>query len=88
MSFTPTFSVNFMCSSVQYSECLEEDFFCASSIIVAVSYFGGKLQTPATIFQQLSITFHIINKGLAFNRIWIASSTKEKFWITAVLHLF
>jgi hypothetical protein len=39
ISFTATISVNFRCSSVQYSECLEEDIFlhkfyyCGSSLL-------------------------------------------------------
>jgi hypothetical protein len=61
-------------------------FFCAISI-VAAPYFGGELQTSATIFRQVSIIFHNnlnlhYKKLLLFNRIWIPSLYKRKiFWI-------
>jgi hypothetical protein len=58
MSLTATFSV--ISGVVQFSivSVWKKTFFRESPFIVVVLYFGGKLQTPATIFQQQSITFH------------------------------
>jgi hypothetical protein len=86
MSCTATVSVNFRCSSVQYAECL----LC--SIIVADTYYGGKLQTLTTIFRQLSITLH--NNLNSDNKLSVdfeyPTSKKEKLCelITAILYLF
>jgi hypothetical protein len=58
MSVTATFSVIPGVFQFSIRSVWKKTFFCTSSIIVAVPYFGGNLQTPATIFRQLRITFH------------------------------